>query len=133
MTDSSGSDWQQPQLSPALHSESVLTHKKKLGKKKNTDDTALSEAVKTLQDLRTNITNNEFSLFGQHMGVQLGKLRLETALGLQRKIQDMVVEARLREIGVDNPHEPTTAPDISTESVLEIGQDKCDHTYFTNY
>lgn len=82
----------------------VLTPKTKdsykpfsLSKKSKQNDT-LREALNTLKEIRHNVQDNEFNLFGQQVGVQLNKLTLRKTLELQQEIQNLLSRARLDDL-----------------------------------
>lgn len=81
-----------------------------LSKKPKQNDT-LREALNTLKEIRHNVQDNEFNLFGQQVGVQLNKLTLRKALEMQQKIQNMLSQARL-----DNLNDTVPTLNSSTPS-----------------
>lgn len=54
--------------------------------------------MSTLKEIKHNVQDNEFNLFGQQVGVQLNKLTLRKALELQQEIQNLLCRARLDDL-----------------------------------
>jgi len=59
---------------------------------------SLDEAVKALKEVNSSsyALNNEFTLFGQLIAIQLAQLPLEEAIRLQQEIQNKINESRLQ-------------------------------------
>lgn len=92
------------------------------------NDNTLKEALHTLQKVRQNVMENEFTLFGQQVAVQLHKLSLPKALELQQKFNTMLTEARLSELcstlhstnSSDMPSTSTTPSRYTRRPVMNI-------------
>lgn len=79
-------------------------------------DDSLNNAVETLKSVYAQkATNNEFSIFGQHIAAQLEKLPIQQALLLQEKIQGLITNARLGTISRPS----TSCPSISSDDLVE--------------
>lgn len=79
-------------------------------------DDSLNNAVETLKLVcAQKATNNEFSIFGQHIAAQLEKLPLLEALLLQEKIQSLLTNARLETIS----RPLTSCTNISSDDSVE--------------
>lgn len=94
---------------------------RKEGNAKNTKNkqakigSALQEAVTTLKRVSNQFASNEFAVFGQHVGIQLSKLPLPTALLLQREIQELITQARLHTL-----QPPISPSDISPTTSISV-------------
>lgn len=92
----------------------------------------LQEAVTTLRRVSEQFAGNEFAVFGQHVGIQLSKLPLPTALLLQREIQELITQARLNSLQPISDVSPSTPisvtpslahlSEVSETSLCETGQ-----------
>lgn len=62
-------------------------------------DNTMKQALDTLKEVRQKAEKqNEFTLFGQEVGVHLNKLSLQKALETQQKINNILMDARLSEL-----------------------------------
>lgn len=79
-------------------------------------DDSLNNAVETLKSVcAQKVTNNEFSIFGQHIAAQLEKLPVQQALLLQEKIQSLITNARLEIISRPS----TSCTGFSSDDLVE--------------
>jgi len=90
------------EISPSTTQHKIIsTHKtivKDIKSNKSKPKETLREALDTLKDIRHHVQDNEFTLFGQQVGIQLNSLPLRKALGIQQKIQNLLYEARLENL-----------------------------------
>lgn len=93
--------------------------------KKLKQNETLREASDTLKDIRHHVQDNEFTLFGQQVGVQLNSLPLRKALEMQQTIQNLLFQARLNNL---NYHQssPNCSTPIPTTDVSTI-RSRCDN------
>lgn len=73
----SGSSSSTTQQTLVLTPKTKASHKPFSLSKKPKQNDALREALNTLKEIRHNIQDNEFNLFGQQVDVQLNKLTLK--------------------------------------------------------
>lgn len=93
-------------------SKRLISNEKSISSKKPKKNDTLQEALDTLKEVRQSVLDNEFTLFGQQIGIQLNKLPLRKAIESQQKIQNMLAEARLNELSM-----PDTSIDKSSKGL----------------